>query len=106
MPASRSVGGGRKSRVGSPGPGRVGWRTWVLSGSGREKEREENLVFEKLRTQTENFLFNLNIPEKPQLSLTITFSYEVRFTRATCLRTRIVVLYNFREGSFSRNPTD
>ena len=103
MPSSGSVGGGRKSRVGSPGPGRVGWRTWVLSGSGREKEREERKKKLGSEKKTEDpYLFNLNIPEKSQLPQTITSTYDVRFTRATCLRTHIDELYNFHEGSFRR----
>ena len=95
-----------KSGSGQPGPGRVDWDAEVLSGSGREKKGKEMDSEKNKRTQNEKFLFNLKIPEKPQLLLTITFSYEVRLTRATCLRTRIVVLYNFREGSFLRNLTD
>ena len=64
------------------------------------------MVPEKMKGTLTIFLFILKIPDNHELLLTITFAYEVRLTRATYLRTRIVVLYNFREGSFSRNPTD
>ena len=107
MPSSGSAGVGRKSRVELPGPGWVGWKTRVVRVR-REREIEEgrNGSGKKMKGTLTIFLFILKIPDNHKLLLTIILAYKVRFTRATCLRTRIVVLYNFREGSFSRNPTD
>jgi hypothetical protein len=41
-----------------------------------------------------------------QLPLTITFAYELRFMRTSCLRTRFDELYNFREENFLKFSTD
>jgi hypothetical protein len=41
-----------------------------------------------------------------QLPLAITFAYELRFTRTSCLRTRFDELYNFHEGNFLKFWTE
>ena len=76
-----------------------GRRRW-LRGEGRERVggEEREWGFPKRKPPIPEIPLNSNISIVVfRLPLTITSSYELRFTRASCLRTRFNVYYNFRE---------